>query len=277
MEIQQIGDIFKVDSDNCLVNDYDKIELSDKLQSICVLFVEEIRDFIKLNSKNEEDIHSAYLAGSILTGTETSYSDLNFLVLGPDAGSEEWIPYFNEYFSNIIQERFEINITTAVVLESVEFFLNDYLERFVVKCIWGEDLSLHKIDFDLITNECLDGTERSDCQYLLDRLNDTMRAVETIDIVGDYEWMVNGPKYLKSLIRCAANSVCKKQRVWSRDLFWCCCMFSGEYPEFEDTLTEILDLYLNPNKSPERIKRTLTRSISIINHISKKIEETECK
>ena len=102
MEIQQIGDIFKVDSDNCLVNDYDKIELSDKLQSICVLFVEEIRDFIKLNSKNEEDIHSAYLAGSILTGTETSYSDLNFLVLGPDAGSEEWIPYFNEYFSNII-------------------------------------------------------------------------------------------------------------------------------------------------------------------------------
>ena len=54
-------------------------------------------------------------------------------------------------------------------------------------------------------------------------------------------------------------------------------MFSGEYPEFEDTLTEILDLYLNPNKSPERIKRTLTRSISIINHISKQIEETECK
>ena len=127
-----------MNSDNCLVNDYDKIELSDRLQSICVLFVEEIREYIKQNSKNEEDIHSAYLAGSILTGTETSYSDLNFLVLGPDAGSEEWIPEFNEYFSNIIQERFEINITTTVVLESVEFFLNDYLERFVVKCIWGK-------------------------------------------------------------------------------------------------------------------------------------------
>jgi len=264
LEIQEIGVYWEVDSDNFLVNDYDKIELSDQLQSICSLFVEEIREFVQSNTVSKEDIHSAYLRGSFLNGTNTIYSDINFLVLGPDSGSEELLPYFNDHFSNLLKERFDIDIVVDTVIESVEFFLKDYLERFPIKCIWGEDLSLHRLDFDLITNECLDGTEKEDCKYLFDRLNATMMAASVIDIVGGYEWHLRGPAFIENFFRCALNTVCKKKKLWTRDLYYCYYFFSEEYPQFKDAMKSLLELYLNRDKSSEEIKDILLFAPPII-------------
>lgn len=275
MDIQETGVYWKVDSNNNLVNNYDKVELDLQLNAICDLFVKEIQEFVKESCEEEIDIHSAYLSGSCLNGNTCVHSDINFLVLGPDSGSEELMPYFNSHVSQLIKDKFDIEIGVNVVIESVEFFLEDYLERFPIKCIYGVDLSLNVLNFDLITNECLDGTEREDCKYLLDSLNYAMMSATSKDIVGGNEWFVVGPAFIKNLFRCAFNSICKEKKIWTRDLYYCYKFFVEEYPQFEQHMIALLDLYLNPNKSSEEIKDVLTLSLDIIDHMSKIIEKTE--
>ena len=58
------------------------------------------------------------------------------------------MPHFNSHVSQLIKDKFDIEIGVHVVIESVEFFLEDYLERFPIKCIYGVDLSLNVLNFD---------------------------------------------------------------------------------------------------------------------------------
>lgn len=271
-DLKNIGIYWEVTPDGFLVNNFAEEELTGIAKNISSLFLEEIFNFIP-------HFHSAYISGSYLNRTQTEKSDIDFLVLIENEETEELteeiLDNFNPHLSAKIKQKFNLDIVVDTNVHCIEFFKEDLLNNFIQKCIWGEDISYNRLNFDLITNNVLDGMELDDCHYLTDNLFEILAMISTIEELDDREWDQELRTYIKLLLRCCFNSICKKINIWTRDLYYCYYFFSKEYPEFESITSDLLSLYIDQNKSKEKIKTTLKESSKLIQYMVKMIQEIE--
>lgn len=84
------------------------------------------------------------------------------------------------------------------------------VSRFTTKCIWGEDISINEIDFDLINESLLDGLEKEDQEYLKIELDEVIFVVQNLN-QNEIRFVENRIKnYLKLILRCSLIVCVKK-------------------------------------------------------------------
>ena len=271
VEIREIGKYWSVNSDGFLVNDHKEKELSSETQKIISILKKEIFEQIPY-------IHSIYLGGSYLTESVSEFSDINFMVLidnlpswyAPhyDVEAHQVSDDFEIKIQDITKNNLNIDLKFNIRIENPSFFKYDLLcGPFTNKCVWGTDLSISKLDFNLIHSGILDGLESEDHQYLRKSLNEILLFLEYIP---DNQIFIIENKirsYLKLLLRCCFNTVCKDLKLWTRDLYYCYYFFSKQNPDLEINVKNILDLFLNLGRSSSEIKIVLLESEKLIEHI----------
>ncbi len=273
VEIKEHGCYWEVDSNNNLVNEDIQKELSLKAQKISDLFLQEI-------DKLSLEFHSVYISGSYSTNTETENSDIDFFIIITDKENVEILErdfkqIYCEKISKVIKEKLNIDIFVDVNVYHVDFFKLDYPNRFIQKCIKGKDLSLSTISFDCIKSKNLDGLENDDLNYL--------RIVnrEVVDFIDKYwetekdEIDLSIQHYTKLLLRSCFNTICIEKKIWTRSLYYCYYFFTQEFPETENLTRRVLELFLNPRKSKEEIKRVLGQSLFLVRHMQDRLEVTK--
>ena len=57
--------------------------------------------------------------------------------------------------------------------------------------------------------------------------------------------------------------------------FQCYYFFTQEFPETENLTRRVLELFLNPRKSKEEIKRVLGQSLFLVRHMQDRLEVTK--
>ena len=273
VEIKEHGCYWEVDSNNNLVNEDIQKELSLKAQKISDLFLQEI-------DKLSLEFHSVYISGSYSTNTETENSDIDFFIIITDKENvetleEDFKENYSTKISSVIKEKLNIDIFVDVNVYHVDFFKSDYPNRFIQKCIKGKDLSLSTISFDCINSKNLDGLENDDLNYL------RLLNIEVIKFI-DKNWETEKNKidlsiqhYTKLLLRSCFNTICIEKKIWTRSLYYCYYFFTQEFPETENLTRRVLELFLNPRKSKEEIKRVLGQSLFLVRHMQDRLEVTK--
>ena len=273
VEVKEHGCYWEVDSNNNLVNEDIQKELSSKAQKISDLFLQEID---KLSLK----LHSVYIGGSYSTNTATADSDIDFFIITNDIKKDQtterdFKQNYCEKISKVIKDKLNIDIHVDVNVYHVDSFKSDYPSRFVHKCIKGENLSLSTISFDCIKSKNLDGLENDDLNYL--------RIVnrEVIDFI-DKNWETEKNEidlsirhYTKLLLRSCFNTICIEKKIWTRSLYYCYYFFTQEFPETENLTRRVLELFLNPRKSKEEVKKILKQSLFLVRHMQDRLEVTK--
>ena len=200
-----------------------------KSKEICSLFMEGV--FI-----NFTNIHSVYLSGSYASGTVTEFSDIDFHLVIDGEVDDDLRDKAEAYGDSL-----GLDIVVDVGVDSIEEFKDDYLFRYTCKCIWGEDLSLDELDFDLFEYDIekdLNELDRlSSITYYCSFGNKILGDVDKVDI----------REYIKHLLRTCFMTVCKETRVYTRDLQTCQYLFSQKYPEYDSITKELLDMYVDGN------------------------------
>ncbi len=273
VEIKEHGCYWEVDSNNNLVNEDIQKELSPKTQKISDLFLEEI-------GKLSLEFHSVYIGGSYSTNTETEKSDIDFFVIITDKENVETLEEnfkkkYSKKISTIIKEKLKVDIHVDVNVYHIDFFKLDYPNRFIQKCIKGEDLSLSTICFDCINSKNLDGLENDDLNYL------RLLNIEVIKFI-DKNWETEKNEidlliqnYVKLLLRSCFNTICIEKKIWTRSLYYCYYFFTQEFPETENLTRRVLELFLNPRISKEEIKKVLKQSLFLVRHMQDRLEITK--
>ena len=264
------GICWEVNSDNFLVNSFAEKELDGTAKKLSKIFLDEIFSFTPL-------FHSAYIGGSYLTKTETEKSDIDFLVLVHDEDDEEEmeeiLERFNPHLKKKIKEKYDLDIEVDTSVHTKDFFSFDLLNNFIQKCIWGQNISISRLNFDLITNKVLDGMELDDIEYLR-RSFFKVSSFFTISDKLDEHQIKLVQSYIKLLLRCCFNSVCKKYNVWTKDLYYCRYYFCKEYPEFEKITSDLILLYLMEIQEIDEMKRIIKDSFHLIDRLKKTVNES---
>lgn len=264
--IKEIGEYWEVNSNNCIINNYKNIELLPITNDIKSLFLKEVFNYIPY-------IHSIYLSGAYLNGKIIDSSSINFLVVTNDRVNvdnlENELDSLKEILEISIEKKLNSKILVDISVETINFFQFDLLvSRFTTKCIWGEDISINEIDFDLIDERYLDGLEKEDQEYLQTELDEIIFVIENLNQNEIYLIGERTKNYLKLVLRCSFNCVCKKIKVWTRDLYYCNYFFSKEKPDLEKYNTQCLKLYLNFDKEEKKeILKSLYDAKKIVNYI----------
>jgi len=270
IKIRKQGCYWEVDSSNNLTNEHIKNKLSRKAQKITNLFLEEIDEFVW-------DLHSVYISGSYVTRTETENSDIDYLVIVNNSEYVESLEIklknvYSKKISKIVKEKLNEDIHIDIGVYHIDEFKSDYPNRFIHKCVRGEDLSMDTISFDLLTFNNLDGLELSDLNYLR-KINK-----EVIDFIDNYweteknEIDLSIQHYTKLLLRCCFNTICIEKKIWTRSPYYCYYFFSQEFPEVKNLTMKVLEFSINPTKPKEEMKKILRQSLFLIRHIQERIE-----
>ena len=263
--IEKTGEYWEVNSDNCIINNHKKLELLPITNDIKSIFLKEV--FIHIPY-----IHSIYLSGAYLSGKILDSSSVNFLVVTSNEVNtdalENDLELLKETVENSIQKHLNSKILVDISVETIDFFKFDLLvSRFITKCIWGDDVSLDTINFDLIDERFLDGLEKEDQDYLKKSIDEIIFVVENLK-QNEIDFIEERIKdYLKLILRCAFNCICKKIKIWTRDLYYCNYFFSKENPKLSKYSIQCLDLYLNFDKEKEEILKVLYNAKKIVNYI----------
>jgi len=273
VQIKEHGCYWEVNSNNNLVNENIQKELSSKAQKISDLFLEEI-------DKLSLELHSIYIGGSYSTNTAIENSDIDFLIITNDKKiyqtlEKDFKQNHCEKVSKVIKDKLNIDIHVDVNVYDVDFFKSDYPSRFIHKCIKGKNLSLSTISFDCIKSKNLDGLENDDLNYL--------RIVnrEVIEFIDKYwetekdEIDLSIQHYTKLLLRSCFNTICIDKKIWTRSLYYCYYFFTQEFPETKNLTRKVLELFLNPRKSKEEIKKVLMQSLFLVRHMQDRLEVTK--
>jgi len=272
--IKEIGEYWEVNSNNCIVNNYKNLELLPITKKIVELLLRDVFVYIPY-------VHSIYLSGAYLNRNITESSDIDFAIVLDNSGtSSEYIPEdderlgkslyeFKNNFQKILKHSLDINSKLDLTIESYDFFKFDLLNsRFISKCIWGsEDLSLNELNFDSISPKILDGLETEDHIFLKEEYDKILNIIEyfTKDQIIILEEKLKS--YVKIILRCCFSTVCKKTKIWTRDLYYCSYFFLKENPDFKNDVEQLLNLYLNPQKEVSEVKKIILRSKNLIDHI----------
>lgn len=263
--IEEIGQYWEVNSDNCIINNHKDLELLPIAENIKNLFLQEV--FIHIPY-----IHSVYLSGSYLTGKVYESSDINFLVVVDNKVNvdnlENETDLLKQLIEDLIQKKLNSKIIVNINIQTLDFSKFDLLiSRFMTKCVWGEDISLENINFDLIDKHILDGLEKEDQKYLKNTLNELIFVVENLKQDEIFFVQEKIKNHLKLILRCSFNSICKKIKIWTRDLYYCNYFFSKENPDLSHCSTQCLDLYLNINKEKKDILNVLYDANKLIDYV----------
>lgn len=266
---------WEVDSSNYLSNNFKEITFPFFTGEVISFLLEDIFDYIP-------NIHSIYLDGRDLYKTVEPGEklSLDFVILFGssdisdfyDVDRDEYLQKKLHSFKTLLVEkvRKNLNFELEVTLEtdSISFFKSNLLgSRFMNRCIWGEDLSIDKLDFRLIDEKLLDGLEKEDQEVLKENRDEILKLLEYIneDQLSFFEYKIK--HYLKLLLRCAFNCICRDIKIWTKDPYYCYYFFSKKYNDLEELSKKIFDLYSHYNMNVLEIYKIVEDSKIIIDKI----------
>lgn len=263
---------WEVDSSNYLCNNFKEITFQFFTGEVISFLLKDIFD-LDLN------IHSIYLDGGDLYKTVEPGEKLNldFVIVNStsdfcDLDRVENLQKNLYNFKTSLVEKvrknlnFELEITLEV--DSIKFFKFNLLgSRFMNRCIWGEDLSIDKLDFNLVNEKLLDGLEKEDQEVLKENRDEILKLLKYID---ENQLCFAESKikhYLKLLLRCAFNCICRDIKIWTKDPYYCYYFFSKKYNDLEELSKKIFDLYTHYNMNISEIYKIVEDSKIIIDKI----------
>lgn len=270
----------EVNSNNILCNNFKEITLSNSINEVISILIDNVFLYI-------DNIHSIYIDGFDLYNDIDIESNptLNFIIVLGSSESEYFYDHdrdgeLQKQLSSLknlvtLESRVKLNILLDIniKLESISFFKFDLLEcRFISRFLWGKDLSLDKLDFNLVNESVLDGLEEEDHSILRKSREELILFTRYLDKERMQIIKKKIQNYANLLIRCAFNSVCRDIKVWTKDPYYCYYFFSKENPDLENISKQILDICFNYDKNVSEIIDILNKSETIIDRVVMKTE-----
>ena len=228
MNLSEIGRVYKLNSENKFVIDKNKEFPQPLIDQVNVVL-----NYIKAVS----NLHSIYLRGSCLEldVTDKSISDLDISIVCEgesfryttldDKSKEEIIKTMNELHG--------FSLRPDVCFYSKSLWLYNPINRFYARRIAGnEDLSIDSLDID----EVLSFQEQ-----IIDQ--------QFVSCVNKIRNCKNDPMYIQNVIKQFYRTFgvleLLKNKMLSRDIYYCHTALVEKYPSYSGSLQNILDLFLN--------------------------------
>ena len=234
MNLSEIGKVYKLNSENKFIIDKDK-EFPQPLINLVNVVLNYIQSVTNL--------HSIYLRGSCLEldVTDESVSDLDISIVYEakafryntmnDESKEEIIKTMNELYG--------FSLRPDVGFYSKPLWLYNPINRFYARRIAGnEDLSIQSLDIDevlLFQEEIMDQQFVSCVNKIRNCKNESMYIQNTI----------------KQFYRTFGVLELLKNKMLSRDIYYCHTALIEKYPNYSESLQNILDLFLNTEEYTE--------------------------
>jgi len=213
-----------------------------------------IDDFLMLIDKLENDnIHSIYLRGSVAVGDEIpNISDIDFYIVTKEPTNEFDTKRIRDLCDDLNKK---YNFITKYDIGY--FTINDILnipERFLLKltsfCVYGED----------IKNKIKDPKLGSEIQLSLSGLESDLNKLKA-EIKGGFYNKENTKQtcvwLTKKIIRSSFELISEKESEYSRDLRFCINRFTKHYPNKNDEIEKVLNLFLSPTNKIEDLKNII--------------------
>ena len=159
----------------------------------------------------KDNLHSVYVRGTILTEKELlQNSDKDFVIILND--NNKFLKFVQEYdqFISIL----ESSINFDVALYNNNNF--DTLRKFQSKCIYGEDISLNKLNFDYFS------LEQKHINLIIKDIRNFLTTFEKTVLDNDKNSIEYLQKICKRILRFAMLKVAQQVRKYSKDLYYCC-------------------------------------------------------
>ena len=243
MNLIEIGKVYKSNSDNKFTIDKDK-EFPQPLINLVNVVLNHIKSVVNL--------HSIYLRGSCLEldVTDKSISDLDMSIVYEatpfryntmnDESKEEIIKKMNELYG--------FSLRPDVGFYSKPLWLYNPINRFYARRIAGnEDLSLTSLDVD----EALSFQNQIIEQQYVSCLNKIRNFKK------DSRYIQN---IIKQFYRTFGVLELLRNKMLSRDIYYCHNALIERYPEHSNSLENIVHLFLNPEECEnlDELEETLT-------------------
>ena len=285
MKLKECGEIYKLNSDNLIVNPKDneaEVETSGVLSyiidSISALFRYEPRSVYLRGSLIDKSFSDSTVVDLdlVFVYENTDYSDLcrtwNYT-------SMAMYPYMEDSNKLIISDErktiengiYEIvgkHVELDLNIYSEEFFMNQYIHRFQSKKIYGDglDLSVSHLSRDILlhmnTNEVLPNRKQL-CFNKISNLKDFLYKQATFE--GDVrDRMIRS--ILKVFFRKYSFDLLLRRNCFSTDIYYCYTSIVGEYPFYSNHLEDLLDLFLNTELYTTREVRFLISKLEYLIH-----------
>ncbi len=228
MNLSEIGKVYKLNSENKFIIDKDK-EFPQPLINL----VNVVLNYIQ----SVNNLHSIYLRGSCLEldVTDESVSDLDISIVY-EAKPFRYNTINDESKEEIIKTMEELHgfsLRPDVGFYSKPLWLYNPINRFYARRIAGnEDLSIDSLDIDevlLFQEEIIDQQFVSCVNKIRNCKNDSMYIQNTI----------------KQFYRTFGVLELLKNKMLSRDIYYCHTALIEKYPHYSESLQNILDLFLN--------------------------------
>ena len=283
MKLKECGEIYKLNSDNLIVNPKDneaEVETSGVLSyiidSISALFHYEPRSVYLRGSLIDKSLSDSTVVDLdlVFVYENTDYSDLcrtwNYT-------SMALYPYNQDSNKLVITDErktiedgiYEIvgkHVELDLNIYSEESFMDQYIHRFQSKKIYGEglDLSVSHLSRDILlhmnTNEVLPYRKQL-CFNKISNLKDFLYKNATFE--GDVrDRLIRS--MLKVFFRKYSFDLLLRKNSFSKDIYYCYSSILGAYPYYSNHLEDILDLFLNAEMYTTREVRFLVSKLEYL-------------
>lgn len=229
-EIKKCGRLFKFDEKNMIYSNY---SLNENTKKICEEFVEKFSQVIL-------SPHSIYLRGSALTKNIIDIFDFDISVIYNSLKETLYSEYtFSQNLvDNILFTVVEKNMTVDVNFYTKEDFINYSERRFSSVLIYGnENLSKNNLHIDEI--QILNHEEK------ISFMEEKITALEYFLSSDNKESKEVLISTIKSFFRIYSLELMLRNRVYTRDIYYCYEYLISEYSILTDDITQLLKLFLN--------------------------------
>ena len=231
MEFLEIGKVYKINSENKFIINKNK-EFPQPLINLVNVVFNHIEYVVNL--------HSIYLKGSCLELdlSDKSIFDLDISIVH-EGDTFQYRTMHNEYSEKIIKKMNELygfSLRPDVGFYSKSLWLYNPINRFYARRIAGnEDLSIQSLDL----NEALLFQQQIiDEQYV-----SCLNKIKNNN--GDPFYFQN---IIKQFYRTFGTLELLKNKMLSRDIYYCHTALVERYPEHSESLQKILHSFLNPEE-----------------------------
>ena len=283
MKLKECGEIYKLNSDNLIVNPKDneaEVETSGVLSyiidSISALFHYEPRSVYLRGSLIDKSFSDSTVVDLdlVFVYENTDYSDLyrtwNYtsMAMYPYMQDSNKLVITDERktIENGIHEIVGKHVELDLNIYSEEFFMNQYIHRFQSKKIYGDglDLSVSHLSRDILlhmnANEVLPNRKQL-CLNKISNLKDFLYKQATFESdVRDR--MIRS--ILKVFFRKYSFDLLLRRNSFSTDIYYCYTSIVGAYPYYSNHLEDLLDLFLNTELHTTREVRFLISKLEYL-------------